>query len=177
MNSAVDSMLVKKVMHFNTDDSDEQSFNSVASKTPRAQPPGLKARYQPLGVPPVYDSDIEMIAPQPLTNSNTPKTETKKRKLGVNEGSASPAANKSKKARLDATAVSASTSKQNSNGVAASNLLSKQPASSPIVSRSVAAASSSLVSSTQPSGSKAKSFTIPAKVTPVPLPSVPGMRP
>lgn len=173
-------MLVKKVMHFNTQDDNEQSSNSVAEreKTPRAQPSGLKARYQPLGVPPLSDSEIEMIAPpQPSINAKTPKIGTKKRKLGVDAGSASPAPKKSKKARLDATSVSASTSKQVSNGVAASKAFSKQPASSPVMSRSVPTASSSRVSSTQPSGSKNKTFTIPAKVTPVPLPSVPGMRP
>jgi hypothetical protein len=99
-----------------------ETSSVLVNKTPRPQPKGLKARYQPFGVPTggkqkvgtngpsENDDDVEMTQAPPLLTSSadTPKKAAKKRKHGdvekgtpSQEEAASTSIKKSKKARVD----------------------------------------------------------------------------
>jgi hypothetical protein len=192
---------IRKVMRFNDEDA-AAAVASVASapKIPRPQPKGLKARYQPLGVPTApmgkigfdassdSEEDVEIDeVPLALPSSETPKTANKKRKHGAVEngtpsqdepGSAST--KKSKKARVGAsesTPAASSTAKKHTPiappSVPAMNGKAGPPASSPVLSTRKAPGSPDKLPSTQPAMS---SKVIPKKVTPVAPPKVPGSK-
>ncbi|KAK4445002.1 DNA-directed RNA polymerase I subunit RPA34.5-domain-containing protein [Podospora aff. communis PSN243] len=202
LNRSVERTIhIRKVMRFNDEDT-AAAVASVASapKIPRPQPKGLKARYQPLGVPAApmgkigFDAssdgeeDVEMDeAPLALPSSETPKTANKKRKHGAVEtgtpnqdepGSAST--KKSKKARVGAsesTPAASSTAKKHTPiappSVPAMNGMAGPPASSPVLSTRKVPGSPDKLPSTQPAMS---SKIIPKKITPVAPPKVPGSK-
>jgi len=195
VNRSIDrSVHIKKVMRFSEGDG---TAAALAPKVPRAQPEGLKTRYQALGAPvgqievdASSDEDVEMSqAPLLLPSSETPKAGgNKKRKHGGTpnqEGTGSASAKKSKKARVDATSGSAPVPKAASPSrkskkqtpiappsIPAMNGKISLPASSPVLStRKAQSPSLDKLPSTQPTTS---SKVVPKKVTPVAPPRFPG---
>ncbi|KAK5661724.1 hypothetical protein OQA88_9824 [Cercophora sp. LCS_1] len=194
------SIHIKTITRFGDDATQAALVAPPTQKTPRAQPKGLKARYQPLGAPPTpmgkisvdassNSEDVDMDdAPLPLPSSETPKGDNKKRKHSTVEtpgqGTTSSSGKRgTKKARVDvATSVTPGASSQPSEASKTSKKAFKEtPIAPPIVGRAASSpapakrpsvATPSGLPNTQPTKSQRA---VPSKVTPIRPPTVPGV--
>lgn len=181
MNQSVDrSLHITRVTRFAEEREAEVAAAATSPATitnpPRAQPKGLKPRYQPFGVTnggtgnveqdtSDNDEDVEMAQAPPLAKSDTPKKAAKKRKHGdVEKGTpnkeetASTSVKKSKKARVDSTKAA--------DPEPAEVAQQPEPAQSSPVKKSKG----------KDKSRKKESASAPAKVTPILPPAVPSMK-
>ncbi|KAK0725388.1 DNA-directed RNA polymerase I subunit RPA34.5-domain-containing protein [Lasiosphaeris hirsuta] len=204
LNRPIDRAVhIKRVTRFSQDgDGESAAWTATStgkSKPPRAQPKGLKARYQPLGVPSNVsmggnirmttsssgdeDEDVEMAQAPPASSSGTnvtsvtPKVGNKRKHGAVEIGTpgqevtTSVSTKKVKKARFDTSEAPPSTPKAGKKGV------KQTPVAPPLVPGLNGATSSSSALAMRSSNSKTPAGEKRAlkKETPVPPPAVPGM--